>query len=89
MTELLAAARYNPTLDTLYGTVCTVCFLFGTFGNTLSLLYFSRRPDLSSFLYTCISWIDLAICITVLPMGLLMSLLMGRLEQLLSCAIRL
>ena len=59
----------SPAIEYTYGTICVACMIVGTFANGFAFHYFIslRRRNLSSFLYTCISFVDLLISITVLP----------------------
>ena len=62
---------FSPYVDTIFGTICILIFLIGTFGNIFSFSYFiSKKRDISNVIYRCITVTDLALCVAVLPVGI-------------------
>ena len=61
---------YNFTADIIYGTVCLVCFLVGTIGNTASFLHFcTKKRDICRLMYQLITVTDIVISSAVLPVS--------------------
>ena len=57
--------------DVTYGSICFLCFLIGSFGNMVSLLYFrSKKRDISSTIYMMIIANDVVVSMLILPVGL-------------------
>ena len=57
--------------DVTYGAICCLCFLIGSCGNMVSLLYFrSKKRDISSTIYMMITANDVVVSMLVLPVGL-------------------
>ena len=53
------------------GSICCLCFIFGTLGNIFSFLYFkSKKRDISNVIYMLITANDIVVSITVLPVGI-------------------
>ena len=53
------------------GSICCLCFYFGTLGNIVSFLYFkSKKKDISTVIYMLITANDVVVSITVLPVGI-------------------
>ena len=62
---------YIPWLEQTYGVILLCCFICGTVGNTLSLLYFTARGRGSSAqIYRFITSNDIVTSILMLPMSL-------------------
>ena len=60
----------SRAVDIIYGTICVVCFLIGTLGNSLSFFYFrSKKRDISRLMYMLITFTDLVISLAALPVG--------------------
>ena len=61
---------FNQAADITYGTICLLCFLAGTTGNTASFLYFrSKERDISRLIYMLITATDIVISVSVVPVG--------------------
>ena len=66
MTTTLFVPIYIKPLDTLYGTLCCICFLFGILENMAELTYFlNRKPNVSAVLYRIITLNDILISLAV------------------------
>ena len=63
--------KFNKGADVTYGLICLICVVIGAPGNAISLLYFlSKRKDISTIIYICLTAVDTLICLTALPSGL-------------------
>ena len=62
---------FNRAADVTYGSICCLSFVIGTFGNTVSFLYFkAKKRDISSVIYMMITANDAVISLAVLPVGI-------------------
>ena len=62
--------RFNFAADITYGTICLVCFLVGTIGNTASFLHFcTKKRDICRLMYQLITVTDIVISSAVLPVS--------------------
>ena len=64
------SVQFNKRVDQTYGSICCLCFLIGTIGNTASFIYFrSRKRDISSVIYMMITANDVLISTAIFPVG--------------------
>ena len=63
--------NFDSTADIIFGSTICLCFVFGTFGNIASFIYFrARKKGVSNTTYMLITVNDILISITVLPVGI-------------------
>ena len=63
--------NFDSTADIIFGSTICLCFVFGTFGNIASFIYFrARKKGVSNTTYMLITVNDIIISITVLPVGI-------------------
>lgn len=64
------APQFIRGLDIAYGITCLACFIFGTIGNGMALIYFlTKSKDVPTLIYNTIVIVDVIISVLVLPIG--------------------
>lgn len=64
-------ATLNSDLDTLFGVICCICFLSGTFGNVAAFFFFKfSKNNVPHSIYKIITATDFYICMCILPVGI-------------------
>ena len=62
---------FNETADVTFGSICCLCFVIGTVGNSISFLYYrSKKKDIANVIYMMITLNDIIISLSVLPVGI-------------------
>ena len=61
----------NPNLDILFGTICCICFISGTFGNFAAFFFFKySKNNVPHSIYKIITATDFYISLCILPIGI-------------------
>ena len=69
--------EFDGTADKIFGSILCMFFVFGTFGNIASFIYFqAQKRDITCTTYMMITANDIILSVSVLPIGI--SLLSGR-----------